>query len=149
MRIPEFMFCVINPMARMTLHSPAHFVMSDSLLVIKYVGRKSGKSYEVPVRYVEKGGVVKCYTDKRSGWWPSLRDNPNVILRIRGRDIKHETSVLIGDFERIRDELNEYLGKFPGDAVYHDVRLDSDGKPRQSDIEISANSAVIVVAKPV
>lgn len=149
MRIPEFMFRVINPMMRMTLHSPAHFVMSDSVLILKYVGRKSGKSYEVPVRYTEKDGLVKCYTDRRAGWWPNLRDNPNVVLRIRGRDVKYETTVLTGDFERVRNELTEYLGKFPEDAVYHDVRLDADGKPKQSDIDIRASVAVVVFAKPV
>ena len=149
MRVPEFLFCVINPMMRMTLHSPAHFVVSDSILVIKYTGRKSGKSYEIPVRYVENDGVVKCYTDKRAGWWPNLRDNPNVIFRLRGQDRKFATRVLIDDFETLKKELTDYLNKYPEDAVYHDVRLDSNKKPRQSDIDISANSAVVVYATPV
>ena len=133
---------------RMTLHSPAHFVVSDSILVIKYTGRKSGKSYEIPVRYVEKDGVVKCYTDKRAGWWPNLRDNPSVIFRLRGQDRKFATRVLIDDFETLKKELTDYLNKYPEDAVYHDVRLDSNKKPRQSDIDISANSAVVVYATP-
>lgn len=135
-------------MMRMTLHSPAHFVFSDSILVIKYTGRKTGKSYEVPVRYVEKNGVLQCYTDKRAGWWPNLRDNPSVTFRLRGRDVSYSTRVLIDDPENLRAELHEYLNKYPEDAVYHDVRLDSNGKPLESDITLSAPNAVVVYATP-
>lgn len=135
-------------MMRMTLHSPAHFVFSDSIVVIKYTGRKTGKSYEVPVRYVEKNGVLQCYTDKRAGWWPNLRDNPNVTFRLRGRDINYATRVLIDDTEKLRTELKEYLNKYPEDAVYHDVRLDSNKKPLESDIELSVANAVVIYATP-
>ena len=148
MRIPEFMFCVLNPMMRLALHSPAHFVFSSNILVVKYTGRKTGRSYEVPLRYVEKDGVVQCYSDKRAGWWPNLRNNDNVILRIRGRDRRYSTQVLTDDSEKIREELMEYLNDFPGDAVYHDVRLDANRKPLESDIDIAVNTAVIVFATP-
>lgn len=136
-------------MMRMTLHSPAHFTLSDSILIIKYKGRKTGRPYEIPVRYVEKDGSIRCYTDKRAGWWPNLRDNPDVTLRLRGRDIRYSTRVLTDDAEKLKSELLEYLNRFPADAVYHDVRLDSSGKPVESDIEISAATAVVVYATPV
>ncbi|MCY3885413.1 MAG: nitroreductase/quinone reductase family protein [Gammaproteobacteria bacterium] len=149
MRIPEILFRILNPMMRMTLHSPAHFTFSDSVLLIKYKGRKTGKSFEIPVRYVEKDGVIKCYTDKRAGWWPNLKDNSDVVLRLRGRDVRCSTKVLTGDAENLKNELQEYLSKFPGDAVYHDVRLDSKGNPVESDIDIRSAVAVVVYATPV
>lgn len=149
MRIPELLFCVLNPMMRMTLHSPAHFTFSDSILVIKYTGRKTGKPYEVPVRYVEKNGVIQCYTDKRAGWWPNLRENPGVTFRLRGRDVRYATRVLINDPVQLRNELHEYLNKFPEDAVYHDVRLDSNKKPLDSDIDLRAANSVVIYATPV
>lgn len=133
----------------MTLHSPAHFTFSDSVLLIKYKGRKTGKSYEIPVRYVEQNGLIQCYTDKRAGWWPNLRDNSDVTLRLRGRDIRYSTRVLTDDMEKLKSELHKYLTKFPDDAVYHDVRLDSNGNPLESDIAISAATAVVIYATPV
>ncbi len=135
-------------MMRMTLHSPAHFVFSDSILVVKYTGRKSGRAYEVPLRYVEKNGVLRCYTDKRAGWWPNLRDNPSVTFRLRGRDIRYSTRVLINDSETLKAELHEYLNKYPDDAVYHDVRLDANRKPLESDINIRAANAIVIYATP-
>ena len=146
MRIPEVLFGVINPMMRLTLHTPAHFVFSDSLLVVKYRGRKTGKSYEVPVRYVEKDDFIQLFTDKRSGWWPNLRDNSNVTLRIRGKDISVSTRVLTDDPDKLKEELTSYLNRFPQDAVYHDVRLGPDKKPLQSDIDIHAVTAVCIYA---
>lgn len=136
-------------MMRMALHSPAHFVFSDSVVVIKYKGRRTGNSYEVPVRYVEKDGVIQLYTDKRAGWWPNLKDNASITFRIRGRDVPYATQVLIDEPEKIKHELQDYLNKFPEDAVYHDVRLDSDKRPIEADIDLSVGSAVIIYATPV
>ena len=149
MRIPEQFFCVINPLMRMTLHSPAHVFFSDNVLIIKYQGRRSGKSYEIPVRYIEKDGVVKCFTDKRAGWWPNLKDNSNVILRIGGRDARYETKVYVNDQEFLKAEITDYLNNFPGDAVYHDVRLDENRRPLESDIDQCVASAVAIFAHPI
>lgn len=147
MRIPEPLFVVINPAMRLTLRSPLHFMFSYNIMLIRYRGRKTGKHYEIPVRYIEDSGVVKCFTDKRSGWWPNLRDNDNVELLLRGKSTPCQTSIVIDEPERLEQELNSYLNKMPADAVYHDVRLDHDRKPCAEDIAKSALSTVMVIAK--
>ena len=61
-------------------------------MLIRYVGRKTGKPYEIPVRYAERDGVFKCFTDKTAGWWPNLRDNQRVSLVIERRDKRYHAS---------------------------------------------------------
>ncbi|MXZ55102.1 MAG: DUF385 domain-containing protein [Gammaproteobacteria bacterium] len=149
MKVPEFMFCVINPMVRFSLRSPLHVFVSHNIMLIRYVGRKTGKHYEIPVRYAERDGAVKCFTDKTAGWWPNLRDNSEVSLVIRGSVMKVSTQVVVDDTELLTAELTKHLNEFPGDAVYKDVRLDHQRRPAAEDIAKHAEVAVLVIATPV
>ncbi len=40
-----FMNYVINPLVKLILKSPAHRLMSETVLLFIYCGRKSGKEY--------------------------------------------------------------------------------------------------------
>lgn len=146
MRVPESLFCVINLMMRFSLRSPFHLFFSHNLMLIRYVGRKSGKHYEIPVRYAERDGVIKCFTDKTAGWWPNLRDNSNVSLVIRGSVVKVSTQVVVNETELLIAELTKHLSEFPGDAIYKDVRLDHQRRPAAEDIAKHAEVAVLVIA---
>ena len=42
-----------NTLATAVLRSPFHRMMSKSLLVLTYEGRRSGKEYKLPLQYVE------------------------------------------------------------------------------------------------
>lgn len=148
MKVPEFMFCVINPMMRFSLRSPLHLFFSHNLMLIRYVGRKTGKHYEIPVRYAERDGVIKCFTDKTAGWWPNLRDNSDVSLVIRGNVVKVSTQVVVNETELLISELTKHLNEFPGDAIYKDVRLDHQRRPAAEDIVKHAEVAVLVIATP-
>lgn len=118
-------------------------------MLIRYVGRKTGKHYEIPVRYAERDGAVKCFTDKTAGWWPNLRDNSEVSLVIRGSVMKVSTQVVVDDTELLIAELTKHLNEFPGDAVYKDVRLDHQRRPATEDIAKHAEVAVLVIATPI
>ena len=42
-----------NPLVRMLLGSPLHGVLGDSFLVLHLTGRKTGRRYDIPVRYAD------------------------------------------------------------------------------------------------
>lgn len=118
-------------------------------MLIRYTGRKSGKQFEIPVRYAERDGVIKCFTDKTANWWPNLRDNQDVSLVIRGAVIKVHTQVVVNQTEVLTTELTKHLNEYPGDAVYKNVRLDHHRRPAAEDIAKHAETAVMVVATPI
>ena len=147
MKIPEPLFVLINPTMRILLNSPLHFLMSRNVMLIKYRGRRSGKNYSIPVRYLESDGIVKCFSDRSNGWWPNLQDGAEVTLRLRGKDRSYQTDVL-SDTEEIRQELVAYLARFPADAVYHDIGLNRDKTLVEEDLERKLPDSIVVVATP-
>ena len=92
MKLPEFLFVIINPMMRLLLCSPLHGMLSDSLMLITFRGRNSGREFTTPVRYIENDGVVRCFTSSENQWWRNLRGGSEVVLRVRGKDGKYKAS---------------------------------------------------------
>ena len=58
MKVPEFMFVIINPVMRFILRSPLHVIFSSGIMLITFTGRKSGRKFTTPVRYLQDGDTV-------------------------------------------------------------------------------------------
>ena len=146
MKIPEPLFVIINPAMRLLLRSPLHFVVSSSLLLITYQGRRSGKRYTTPLRYVREGETLCCFTSRDTKWWRNLEDGAEVVLRLEGRNVRYHARTLTDDKEAAYRHIANYLAKYPQDAAYHDVRLDSDKRPLAEDLERAAQESIVVEA---
>jgi len=148
MKIPEIFFAVINPTMRVLLHSPIHRLLSRSLMLITFTGRKSGRRYTTPVRYIRIGTTVRCFTSPENQWWRNLRDGADVVLRIEGVDLPYRATAIVNDPPLIKAALRDYLGLFPQDAAYHDIGLKKDKSPVAKDLERASHEAVVVEAMP-
>lgn len=148
MRLPEPLFVLINPTMRLLLRSPLHFLVSSSLMLISFTGRRSGRRYTTPVRYVRAGEIIRCFTTRDTQWWRNLKGGADVSLRVRGRDLPCQAVAIDDDPVRTRAALASYLRDFPQDAAYHDVRLGAGRIPEPADLERAAHHAVLVEARP-
>jgi deazaflavin-dependent oxidoreductase (nitroreductase family) len=148
MRLPEPLFVLINPAMRLLLRSPLHFLVSGSLMLIGFTGRRSGRRYSTPVRYVRAGGVIRCFTTKDTQWWRNLRGGAEVSLRLRGRELPCRAVAIDDDPVRTRAALESYFAEYPQDAAYHEVRLGAGRRPQPADLERAALHAVLVEAQP-
>ena len=146
MKVPEPLFKFINPMMALLLRSPLHFVVSGSLLLITFVGKRSGRSYTTPLRYVRDGATVRCFSSRNTRWWRNLVGGAEVRLRIRGADGRYQASVILDDPSRIEELLKAYLAQYPQDAAYHEVKLNKDGTPNAEDLARAVAAAVVVEA---
>ena len=149
MRLPEPLFAVINPLMRILLRSPLHFLQSKSLMLITFTGRKSGRRFTTPVRYVRVGDTVRCFTSPENLWWRNLRGGAAVSLRIEGQELPYWAAPLENDPAAVRAALVHYLGLFPQDAAYHEIRLNRDRSLVAEDLERVAHHAIVVAARPV
>lgn len=149
MTIPEPLFVIINPAMRLLLRSPLHFLMSGSLLLITYEGRKTGRRYTTPLRYTREGEVIRCFTSGSTEWWRNLQGGKEVSLRVRGKDTKYLAQIIKDDTQTLRSELEKYLTQFPQDAGYHEVRLDADKQPLAEDLDRAIEHSVVMEAMPV
>ncbi|MGE5408195.1 MAG: nitroreductase/quinone reductase family protein [Syntrophothermus sp.] len=71
------------------LRSPAHRLLSGSLLLLTVTGRRSGRRHTLPVGYARDGDLVYVlvgrYRAKR--WWRNLIEPAPVRVRLRGEEI--------------------------------------------------------------
>ena len=147
MKIPEPLFKLINPMMALLLRSPLHFLMSGSLLLITFVGKRTGRSYTTPVRYVQDGATVRCFSSHGARWWRNLVGGAEVTLTIRGGQGRYQANVILDDPPRIEELLKAYLAQYPQDAAYHEVKLNRDKTPNAADLTRAATVAVVMEAR--
>ena len=104
----------VNPVLAAVLRSPAHPLLSRRLALIGVTGRRSGRSYTIPVLYRQGGDTVTIAVQwpERKRWWRNLRGGADVELLVRGvRRTGHAS---------IRDERRS--------SVVVDVQLGSAGR---------------------
>lgn len=118
-------------------------------MLITFTGKKSGRQYTTPVRYIRAGNLIRCFTSSDNKWWRNLRDGAEVTLRIQGEDKKFIATAIENDPDRVREALVHYLGVYPQDAAYHEIRLDKDGKLLLEDLDHASSSSIVVEAEPV
>ena len=124
------------------LRSPMHGMVSKTMLLITFTGRKSGKTYTTPVDYSQVGDQVTVFT--HGGWWKNLRGGEPITLRIRGRDLQGVAEPVVEDKGAIAAGLAAHLRKVPSDARYYQVTFDDHGDPKAQEVEKAAQSVVMI-----
>ncbi len=136
--IPPF----VNRTMKLVLRSPVHGIVSKTVLLITFTGRKSGKTYTTPVSYSQNGDQVYIFT--HADWWKNLRSGAPVSLRIQGRELQGLAEAVAEDKSAVATGLAAHLRKVPSDARYYGVTFDDHRNPRAEEIEKAAQSVVMI-----
>jgi hypothetical protein len=128
-----------NPLLRLLLHRPAGHRLGRHLALIRYRGRRTGRSYELPVQYARDGDRVWILpgAPERKTWWRSLRGGAAVDLVLAGHDRHgHATVISASQQPSFADGLTAYLRAHPhaGPALglpRHSSPSHGDTGPRQ------------------
>lgn len=148
MKLPEPLFAIINPTIRFLLCSPIHGLWSSSLMLISFTGRRSGKVFTTPVRYITDGETIRCFTSSENQWWRNLRGGAKVTLRVQGKDSSYTAVAIENNSEEVKKWLIFYLGLFPQDAAYHNIKLNKDKTLIEEDLDRASHNAIVVEATP-
>lgn len=148
MKMPEFMFVIVNPIVALLLRSPLHFLASKSLMVVTFWGRKSGKQYSTPVRYLRVDNTIVSFSSDDTAWWRNLRDGAKANLLVESESIECTTTVIEHDDAKVREWLEYYFTQFPQDAAYHDVKLLADGSADEKTMAVAVEHAIVMIATP-
>jgi len=127
---------------KFVLRSPVHTIVSKTLLLITFTGRKSGKTYTTPVSYSQNGDQVFIFTHAK--WWKNLQGGAPVTLNIRGREFQGQAEPVAEDKGAIAAGLSSHLSKVPSDAKYYGVTFDDHGNPRPEEVEKAVQTVVMV-----
>lgn len=69
--------------------------MSNFIMVITVNGRKSGRSFSTPIGYLRDGSnYIALNPNGTSNWYKNLVANPQVLLNVRGKDIKAHAEII-------------------------------------------------------
>ena len=100
---------VVNPLVRALLRSPAHRVMSRGVLLLTYIGRRSGRRYTLPVQYAraDQSLILWPAHHDRKRWWRNLQPPAPVQLRLAGHELHGTAQVLIDNKAQIADAIKQ------------------------------------------
>jgi deazaflavin-dependent oxidoreductase (nitroreductase family) len=132
---------LVNPLVRALLRSPAHRLLSGSLVVLTYTGRKSGRRHSLPVMYAERDGELVVFAGRphEKRWWRNLRGGARVGVVLRRRRLEAYGEAVLDEPTASEAAWALYAAKFPkaasarrpGDeAVFVRIELAEEGKER-------------------
>ena len=108
---------VFNSIVRWILTSPLHWLMSKSVMLITFRGRKSGQEFTTPVQFTRDGEevwVMVGFPEKKN-WWRNLIGGAAVKVCIERTWNAGNAVVLRGetDQKEILVGLKQIINKFP------------------------------------
>jgi deazaflavin-dependent oxidoreductase (nitroreductase family) len=136
--VPSF----VTETIKFLLHSPMHGMVSKTVLLITFTGRKSGKSFSTPVDYSQEGDHVTIFS--HASWWKNLRAAAPVTVLIQGRKLKGLAEPVADDKQAVAVGLAAHLRKVPSDARYYGVTFDENRNPRADEIEKAVQTVVMI-----
>ncbi|HUU61352.1 MAG TPA: nitroreductase family deazaflavin-dependent oxidoreductase [Acidimicrobiia bacterium] len=129
------------------LRSPMHRVMSGSLLLLTFQGRRTGKDYTFPVGYARFGPdelVVLAGRPEGKTWWTNLRGGMPARVRLGGRELEGDARLVKG--EEAISRLTAYLEQLPRAARSMGITPGPEGKfPREGLDALAAKVPVVSI----
>lgn len=135
----------LNTFMRAILRSPLHGVVSKTILLISLEGRKTGKTYTIPVSYSIEGERVTIFT--HADWARNLEGGAPVTLRIQGKNYSGFATPNSRDLKAKTDGLMRHLTALPADAKFYKVRMGKDGKPDRKQVAAAATDLTMIRVK--
>jgi deazaflavin-dependent oxidoreductase (nitroreductase family) len=99
----------VNPFVAALLRSPLHGLLSKQVMLLTFIGRKSGRAYTTPVEYSGEGEVLTIWSGHR--WCANLRGGAPVEVRLRGRQHAAWAEV-IDDRDELLAEMDRYVARY-------------------------------------
>lgn len=139
---PKPVRVVMNGLMKLILRSPLHGMVSESIMIITWTGRKSGKTYSTPVTYMEQGDTIICFT--RSSWWKNFKDEPEVKLRLRGQ-VLHGHATPITEPEQVAQGAREFIEQKGLENIQRiGVMIDTEREPTQQELIDAVRGRVMI-----
>lgn len=126
------------------MRSPLHFIISHSVLVLYVFGTKTGKLYRIPVSFFEhRKGLLTCVTDKPNIWWKNLKEEKEIKIIFKGKEIKSKINIEPENLDYILPKLNALFTHSRIDGFFGNVGY-KNGLPIEHDVKNAASRMVLI-----
>ncbi len=128
-RIMRRVIGATSPLTKRLIDSRFAGPMGKALLLLRYRGRKSGRTFTTPVGYVREGDRVVMVTSPTYKWWPNLVGGADVELRLPEGWRSGRGEVVLPDDPRYDETLAFQVSK-RGPGMLRGFGLDVDDQGR-------------------
>ena len=91
--VDRLMTRVVNPVVRRLLASPAHDLLGPRVAVVGVTGRRTGRTFHVPVNAMADDGGLVVLSRRDRRWWRNLRGGAAVSVLRDGRTFAGRATV--------------------------------------------------------
>jgi hypothetical protein len=114
----------VNTLMTWMLTTPGiQAMVGQGVALLSFTGRKTGKTYTIPVSYQREGDTVTVITKRVRNWWRNFQSPAAVELRLAGRNFHGRAEAATGESD-VLEFMIDYLGKRPVDAKAYGLRRD-------------------------
>jgi hypothetical protein len=112
----------VNTMMRWMLTTPGiQAMVGKGVALLTFTGRKTGKTYTIPVSYQREGDTITVITKRARNWWRNFQTPAAVELRLAGRNFHGQAEAAPGESD-VLEFMIKYLEKRPVDAKAYGLR---------------------------
>jgi len=131
-----------NPVTRFLLATPLHSLMSARLMLLRFTGRNTGRSYTTPVSYVRADDSL--LVPGGGAWWKNLERGPRAEVCLRGV-WSRVTPEVISEPTAMAELMRRMLVENPAIAVFTGIKAGRDGRPDEAALERERRRGFVVV----
>jgi len=142
----NFMNTFANPFIKLLVHSPLHHLVDNNVVLISYIGHKSGKTNTVPANYLLEEKTIHVISIRHRNWWRNLKGGASVEVLLKGKQ-RNAWAVLEEEQEIVAKEVDLFCRHDPKYAQYMQVHLNANGIPDPKDLMEAARNKVAVIIK--
>ncbi|MEC8492204.1 MAG: hypothetical protein VXY76_04850 [Pseudomonadota bacterium] len=141
------LFRWINLLVLGASKTPFHLLFSHQVMVLQFKGRRSGKSYAIPVSYLlgdaAHGRQLLCMTDMNGLWWKNLIDARCIQVTHHGRQKDACVRVVVSDLNIKREALAGFCRRSRASAFFSGVGMKA-GEPIKEELTAAAERHVLI-----
>jgi len=113
-----------NSLMKWALTTPGiQSMVGQGVALLTFTGRKTGKSYTIPVSYYREDDTVTVITKRMRTWWRNFEPPAEVGMRLAGHDYWGKAQIEPDEGD-VLDFMVDYLGKRPIDAKAYGLAKD-------------------------
>ena len=116
--------------------------MGRRLILLSYTGRKTGKSYTIPVSYVEQGDELLI--PGGGAWKKNLENGLAVGIRLRGRE-RRANPEIIRDPNEVEELITFMMAANPAVSRFIGVPKRTDGRPDREKLDEAVRGGFALV----
>ncbi len=114
----------VNTLMTWMLTTPGiQAMVGKGVALLTFTGRKTGKTYTIPVSYHREDDTVTVITKRARNWWRNFQSPMEVELRLAGHNFLGRAEVAIGEPD-VLEFMVDYLEKRPVDAKAYGLGRD-------------------------